>query len=183
MNRIKKYLSLDIETTGLNKEKSLIIQLAARVVNEDLTVSEPFNILINHEEIIGEPFALGLNGWIFKEITSKNCSYKVAHNNLTATIMFDEWINNHFNSKEKITVAGKNAATFDLPFLKHYGFNTGRFSHRVIDVGSMYLENFGYVPNLDEINKLLDRKSVTHNALDDVDDVIYAINNKLKRLL
>ncbi len=58
------------------------------------------------------------------------------------------------------------------------GFNLGARSHRAIDVGSLYLSDFGYVPSVSEINKLLDRSPVSHNALEDAWDVVYAIRNK-----
>ena len=81
--------------------------------------------------------------------------------------------------KRRVTVAGKNAGFFDLPIMQQNGF-TFEFKHRIIDVGSMYMTDFGYIPSLDEINKLNNRNVVSHNALDDCWDVVFAIRKKFK---
>lgn len=102
--------------------------------------------------------------------------------------------------KGKLQIAGKNVAAFDIPKLQLFfeslspsrpatpmskiisGHFTAKFNavkmHRSIDSGSIYFNDFGYIPNLTEINKLNDRQAVTHCAVDDAIDVIVANRKK-----
>jgi DNA polymerase III epsilon subunit-like protein len=81
-----------------------------------------------------------------------------------------------------ITFGGKNFSGFDLPFLKAQfkGFNkisdflSYKIKHRVQDLGAEYYPLFQFVPNLDDINKLVERTEVTHDALDDAYDCVVA---------
>jgi len=175
---MKPYLALDIETTGINLEKSQVIQLAAVFVNP----GQPeliYNKIIYHNVLqYGESFALGMNGWIFESM-HKPGDIPVAYPEGAKSQWMDFIAMCSELSGGKITVAGKNVAGFDLPILKNNGFSVDQFKHRVIDVGTLYLPDFGYVPTLNEINKLNGREVVSHNALDDCYDVIAAINKKV----
>ncbi len=175
---MKPYLALDIETTGINLEKSQVIQLAAVFVNP----GQPdiiYNKIIRRDVLeYGESYALGMNGWIFEQMN--NPKDILVESILDARLSWDRFIYECSRlSVGKITVAGKNVAGFDLPILKNNGFSVNSFKHRVIDVGTLYLPDFGYVPTLNEINKLNGREVVSHNALDDCYDVIAAINKKV----
>lgn len=65
---------------------------------------------------------------------------------------------------EKLQPCGKNVAQFDIPILSAWGFDTSRFSHRVLDIGSLVFPRFGFVPRLDEVTG----KRVMHRAADEV---------------
>lgn len=68
-----KYLSIDLETTGLDSEKYQILTFSALL--EDTTKKLPFdqcpkmNIYILREEIIGSPFAINMNSRIIASIS------------------------------------------------------------------------------------------------------------------
>lgn len=172
---MKPYLALDIETTGIDLKNSQVLQLAALYV--DGTERTEFNVLVdNGRWLTGEPFALQLNAWILKELVAKESRFTRA-TAYEAQIMFETFLKT-VAPTGKITVAGKNAAGFDLPILSNQGFSTERFSHRVIDVGTLYLTDFGYVPTLNEINTKLGRDAVAHDALADCKDVVAAIDAK-----
>ena len=98
----------------------------------------------------------------------------------TAIVEWNDWITNLTNEFGKLSVAGKNVAGFDLPILKMNGFDTSQFNHRCIDPGSLYFTEFGYVPNLGQINELTGRHAVMHDALVDAMDVVVAIRHKMK---
>jgi hypothetical protein len=73
-----------------------------------------------------------------------------------------------------ITLTGKNAASFDLRFLRRLdGWRRLPFSHRLIDPGSLYLRpTDNGVPNTEECLKRAGiDKEVSHDALDDAYDV------------
>ena len=102
--------------------------------------------------------------------------------------------------KGKIQFAGKNVAGFDIPKLQLFfealspgkpataankgtpGFFTSAFNavkmHRSIDTGSVYFTEFGYVPNLTQINTVNRRSEVAHTAIEDAIDVIVANRRK-----
>ena len=69
-----KYVSIDIETTGLNRETCQILQIGAII--EDTTKYKllehmpTFNCVVIQEEIVGEPFALNMNKRLIK-LTAK----------------------------------------------------------------------------------------------------------------
>lgn len=73
-----KYLSIDIETTGLDSEKHQILSIG--VIVEDTTKKLPFNEIpkfhcaIVREEIVGGLFALNLNKDLISIITDWNTS-------------------------------------------------------------------------------------------------------------
>ena len=73
-------------------------------------------------------------------------------------------------------MAGKNYSGFDKRFLeKLEGWNTIKFSHRVIDPSILYMDwdNDTELPNLDECLKRANiNKTVSHNALDDAMDIV-----------
>lgn len=173
-----KYLSLDIETTGLSIEKSLILEIAAVMIVDQ---KDPliFHNIIKYPVIeYGEPGALAMNGRLFAAMGSKTLTLpnlEQARENfrsfLAAAI--------EYSGDKRLTVAGKNVASFDIPILRNQGFSTTLFSHRCVDVGSLYLTDFGKVPSLSEINTLTGGSKVTHEALKDAFDVVRAIEFKL----
>jgi len=71
MNRYRPYIALDIETTGLNTRKAQVLQVAA-VLDDGVSPIEELdriNYVIKQDEInYGEPYALGMNAWIFQMI-------------------------------------------------------------------------------------------------------------------
>lgn len=193
---LRPYVSVDIETTGLDKE-SEILQIAA--VFDDLVSPikdlETFNMTIKHEKFRhSEPYALVMNAKLIEKMTRNENVYP----SWTVANKFIDWLSeiaqqtyffdtdNNLKMKGKIQFAGKNVANFDIPmlskFMQEQGL-TNQFdllkTHRTIDVGSLYLPDFGYNVSLSEINQLLDRPEVSHDALDDAMDVVVAIRHKL----
>jgi len=189
---IKPYISLDIETTGL-MEWDQILQIAM-IYDDGITPInglEKISFLVdNSNELYNgylDPIALNINAWIFKEIANaaKTRSNHLIFPTELARNTFHEFLRSHYDPSGKaITFAGKNVKEFDIASLKRNRFissaNEGWISHRVIDIGSLYFLDFGYVPTQNEINKLIGRPVVSHDALDDAFDVICAIRSKLK---
>jgi hypothetical protein len=129
-----------------------------------------------------QPVALGMNGWIFKELGDEKSKYaKVNHWEIKHYISSFIGKECGIDDSQKITLAGKNLAAFDIPMLHSYNaLETIKVHHRVIDVGAVYFPKFGYVPNLSEINALTGRQAVSHDALDDALDVVHAIRHIMK---
>lgn len=186
---MKPYVAVDIETTGL-MEYDQILQIA--LVYDDLKSPigslERTSFLIDNstEEFHGtlDAYAISMNAWIFKEIARGDKTNHLIYPSVQARNVFHDFLLKiHNKTKDAISFAGKNAAHFDLPALRRWGYitpmNENFISHRIIDTGSMYLPDFGYMPSQNEINQKIGRKASTHDALDDAMDVVCAIRTKL----
>ena len=130
-----KYVSIDIETTGLDPETCQIIQIGA--VIEDTLIEKPvdelprFQCLVEHSQISGSPFALRMNAEILAKLgeleradRNDRSEIRKRHNILPPSLVaksFKMWLAaNGFESTDdspiSITAAGKNFATFDKLF-------------------------------------------------------------------
>jgi DNA polymerase III epsilon subunit-like protein len=180
-----KYVSIDIETTGLGSGCQ-ILQLAAVLDDTEwpLERSPTFNALAWDSWYSGEPFALALNKPIFDTLAKHSPGEEVQHLGKPVKIVdsddlvyeFKEWLHTYTGSE--IVLAGKNVAGFDLRFLKNLsGWSDLSISHRVIDPGNLFLQPDDKTPpNTQECLRRagIDR-TVTHDALDDAYDVCMLI--------
>lgn len=174
------YVSIDLETTGLEPDYCQVLEIGA--VAQELGGRElsRFHAFIDYEWIRGSPFALQLNARVLKAISEgRGVDPEVL------VYDFAGWLE-IYQDDGHVNVAGKNAAGFDIPFLKQFECDvyvederpiTNQFRYRVLDPGTMYLRpGDNQVPGLSECLRRagLDDK-VTHDALDDalkVRDVI-----------
>ncbi len=171
------YLALDLETTGLDRQQSHVLQLAAIYDDGSHLEGLPtFDVVIKYPVITyGEAFAMNMNrdllqrGFDDRDVTT----LELARGSFQAFL-------NTVQPEGKITVAGKNVGGFDVPILNNSknGFDTSRFTHRTLDPGSMFSEYFEQIPSLGQINKLTGRDPVQHDALEDCWDVVHAVRYK-----
>ena len=187
-----KYVSIDIETTGLDKEQDQILQIALVVEDTETATEVPiielphWQCLIKHERISGNLVALRMNAEIiealsyYKEGEAELRGAPIAVYGSTHTATWDalSFVGKHHPlSQRKYIAAGKNAAGFDLPFIG--GEFQKWFHHRVIDAGSVALGASAELwkedapPSLS--NLLPVGTCVEHDALSDARDVVRAI--------
>ncbi len=199
-----KYASLDIETTGLDKDKCQVLQIAVVVDDMVSSVEElpRFVAFIDHDNLCFEPYALGLHaktGLIQRYLADKE---KKSFDNVIAMLL--HFMDRHYPlaGKEKYNLAGKNLQGFDIPFLRSaYRFDPrhifidgakgwagsnidqllNRVSHRVIDPGTTFTDfilDTG-VPSLDvcKVRAGITNQPVTHDALDDALDVVRVVRH------
>lgn len=175
------YVSIDIETTGLDPETDQVLEVAA-VIDDwktPLYNLPQFNVMLHWERLSGSPFALALNAKLIERILKSKLSRgsllgdKILPSQLSS--IFGTWLLNH-GLGGPIQVAGKNFAGFDRPFLaKHLNVET-MFSHRVLDLGSLFWVPGEKVPSSDECRKRAGLEGETkHTALDDALDVVRMI--------
>lgn len=148
-----KYASMDIETLGrLIKKPSRILQIS--IVVEDVAKANipllelpHFTFFVAQEEYTGEPGALSMHGWIFKELdTWEKSRFKVTKNPTKYPVYFErefiaplrEFLDKHFGTYGGINVAGKNVGGFDVQFLPPDIQDW--FRSNVIDVGSVFID-------------------------------------------
>ncbi len=171
------YVSIDIETTGLDRQKSHVLQLSAVYDNgKDLDSLPTFDRIIKWPVIShGEEYVLNLNKGLLLRAFKNDGVVSIE----TARVDFEKWLDS-VQPSGRFTAAGKNVQGFDMPILVNpvNRFDMRRFLHRALDPGSMYTDEFDHIPTMDEINTVTGRNPVTHNALDDCWDVVYAIRHK-----
>jgi oligoribonuclease len=192
-----KYISIDIETTGLDVKGCQIIEFGAII--EDTQKQLPFEKIPKFRKLLyfpqytGEPYALAMHKELFSIIAAKNKPEnegKVIDAEDLAE-MFAMWLVQNgiavnTNTPIKINVAGKNFGPFDLQFLNNH-FKWKRYikiSQRILDPAILYvdLEIDEALPDLSECKKRAGLQNITvaHTAVEDAWDVILLIRNKLK---
>lgn len=198
--KYQPYFSIDLETTGLPHEGCSILQLAV-IFNDGKggnVYEMPYlNVIIDNggdiEKMNWNDYARKLNQWIVDEIQDRRdesvTCYPVV-NLEEAQKLFKNFVEmnvqEHNIEREheglepirRFSVAGKNAAGFDIPLLNTWNFHMKNFMHRVVDPGPMFFHVFGFIPSLDDIKKKypkrFDRSVVSHDAYEDAIDVILA---------
>lgn len=194
------YCSVDIETTGLNPKTCDILQFAA--VLDNLSDPQPLDKLPSFQTYFslptytGEPYALHMHPQIFKKIANAR-QYRMEENEFGERFMsykdlpfalYNFLTQNGVpedpkTGRVKITVAGKNAGMFDLPFLKKKikDWDKITFLHRVVDPAILY-----YQPGdktLPDSATCMERAGfggeVAHTALEDALMVVKLVRHKL----
>ena len=178
-----KYLSIDIETTGLDPETCQILSFGAIVEDTEKKLEygeiPKFYKVFKHDYIQGEPFALNLNKRlveVIKEGESENlikpwefidCFWDfLGENEMLSQNPFAGHVKNTckavipvrgMHSKEKLKVAGKNFATFDKSFIEKIPNFKDVFSfhQRILDPASMFVDfkKDEWLPNLNTCMK------------------------------
>lgn len=187
-----KFVSIDIETTGLDPETCQIIEIGA-IIDDWLTpLPDPptFHTYVKRNHYSGQPYALSMHSTIFRRIATEEKGYSYLYPKDIGPA-FRTWVEVNCAciyhdpagnlSYDRFNVAGKNFASFDDKFLRKLpGFGKYfRYWHRVIDPAILF-----WNPLTDD--KLPDTKTcmeraglsdeVAHNALDDAKIVVKLIH-------
>lgn len=180
---MRPYISLDIETTGLDKKKCQVLEVAA--VYDDLV--SPISELptqswwVDWPLLKGEPtaFAMHAASGLLQE-------YAVARRLDSEHVMpgLFEFVNKCGLDPTRLQLAGKNVLSFDWPFLERlpYG-NIIKPRHRAYDPGQMF-----FVPSDDsppDLKECLRRAKapdivIQHRALSDALDVVFCVRTWMK---
>jgi DNA polymerase III alpha subunit (gram-positive type) len=201
------YVSIDIETSGLNPKKKQILSFGAIIEDTSKSLSfedcPKFYATVIHRNIKGSPKALLMNMDVIKDISDyiENDRNDALNNEVgnynpifvetfTLTSSFISFLDSNGIKADsrfqryKINVAGKNFAAFDMLFLNNVpgwvGFIDIR--KRILDPAILYFDvnNDDTLPSLDVCKKRANIDgNVSHNALLDAWDVIQVLRNKL----
>lgn len=207
-----KYVSIDIETTGLDREQDQIIEFGA--ILEDTLNPLPFkdtpkfHAIVKHDRYSGGAFAINLNQRIFKILADRilikdpdeKVSYDIKHNICKIEDLAEDFYNWLFTELNKggltvyyhqpltITAAGKNYAGFDGQFLNHVpDWNKlFRVRHRTLDPASLYWDSARdeALPSLEQCLERagIDNTVVSHDAVEDAWQVIEVLRKKYTEL-
>lgn len=160
-----KFFFVDLETTGLNPEENVILEVAAVITDNKLNILEEFQTVVHTTE-----YALSLmDDWCTRTHTNSNLLKEVRSGGPLIDTVQKELIRlkrKHF-PVDKPPISG-SSVHFDKRFIDKYmpGFSK-ELSHRVIDVSSFMgaLDNYyGF--------KLSFKAESTHRALPDIHDSI-----------
>lgn len=194
-----KYVSLDLETTGLDSNLHQIIEIAC--VIDDLRKpvdieslgsgnrAHGFSTLVVHENYNFSHWAMKThlkNGLINELLTRVGQAGQMGPSQAGGWLI--QFLTSHSLYEaiqgKRPTVAGKNFARFDAPFLlKLHGFSIGQewWHHRSLDVGSLYAKATDTeLPSTEECLKRAGLKSGgNHRAMDDALDVVRLVRHAL----
>jgi oligoribonuclease (3'-5' exoribonuclease) len=183
------YVSIDIETTGLDEDTCQVLEVGA-VIDDWKTPVEKlptFRRIMICKQITGEPFALALNTKLLYTISSGPQDGQPFCKPEHLGQLFARWLSDHGLDPMDVQAAGKNFSSMDLQFLKRMpNFkNHIKFRHRVIDPATLY-----WRPASDE--KLPDTETcmkragvdgqVAHTAVEDALAVVKLIRYGIRRL-
>lgn len=184
------YISIDIETTGLDPSYCQILEIGAVIDDWEQSIEylPRFHCYVVNEHIIGEPYALGMHPVILRRIATekKGFDYLLPED---ITFEFSYWLNRHdiFPDENHITPAGKNYASFDKQFLdKLPGWKDNiKTRHRTIDPGNLfwYPETDRGLPNLKTcMQRAGIEGAVAHTAVEDALIVVKLIRKHRENL-
>lgn len=121
-----KYLSIDIETTGLDESWCQVLEVGCVLADTLDTATPVYNLpqwscRLFHDRVQGEPYALWLNAELIKDMdrARKDMAFADSKNYIRPGLVFHQmaaWLGLGLGS-QKVAPAGKNYGTFDSRFL------------------------------------------------------------------
>lgn len=180
-----KFVSVDIETTGLDPETCQTIEVGAVIADwNDPTVWKEFHCYVLYPQYTGDPYALSMHPTIFRRIATQEAPYTYRPDGRVMPELH-AWLSLHLLHEGPYTVAGKNFAGFDAQFLKKLPHWKPIFHHRVLDPGSMFWNPLTDERPPNQTDCLVRAgipSEVTHNALEDAAQVAKLIQTYAKRM-
>lgn len=186
-----KYVSIDLETTGLDEKKCQILEFGAAFEDEVSHIAElkTFRRIIIRRKIKGEPYALWLNAELIKQISDYNpinSPRNLFCREDELLPQFAAWLTAVGVNPMNVVAAGKNFAKFDLQFINRLPWYGARikFHHRIVDPTGYYiLPTDVEPPNTQTCLKRAGLPEfVAHKAVDDALDVIRLQRHGQERL-
>ena len=184
------FCSIDIETSGLDRENDQILEVGAIIedTNKQLDFDQipKFKAIIKHDRISGSIYALNLNSRIIEILANipnfkqgdnpdewgvEKTQYIREHNIIKPedlglglfTFLTSNGIEETLHGDVKIIVAGKNFDNFDKPYL----LRTPKFTdyikmgyHTAIDPANLYVD-FETDTRLPSLDECLERAGIT----------------------
>ena len=174
-----KYLSIDIETTGLDPVDCQVLEFAAVLADTEDVETPVTGLRYFHTRVMpragrihGELVAIGMHAKLFQDLirgpSIRDCDL---------LDMFVDWAGAQGLS-QAYTVAGKNFQGFDVKFLEMLpGYYGGMFKHRVMDPAMLFMRATDTsVPSLLVCKQRAGIDTpVAHTALEDARDVVRLI--------
>lgn len=189
---MRGFVSVDIETTGLDSGMCQIIQFGAVYDTGigSIDSQQRIEFLVRHPRYVFDgPFAAVMNHGLFVRLKTIEENLKKGHpteeyvDGLDGLVRrFDFWLRNQcrWDGFSKLTMAGKNYATFDRMFLRRsQKYRELPIHHRTLDPGSMFYDMRHDIEGPPSTEECMRRAglvgTVKHEALDDALNVCQLI--------
>lgn len=190
----RRLLSLDIETTGLDPYDQ-ILEIGAIVIDEAGNEAARFHCYIRYDKVSGNVVALHMNERIIRILAGVSVPDAPIYHEDAAAVHFHQFLEENVGDDGVYTVAGKNAAGFDIPMINRLFESTlpwidnkkprNFFHHRVLDLGSIFwnpARDGWKVPGTKEVLEGIGRTATNlHTAVGDAEDVIHALRERVTR--
>jgi DNA polymerase III epsilon subunit-like protein len=192
-----RFISIDIETGGIDKDKFSLLQVGAVIATANTPWETWPTCLLNvSNEIISlSPYCLDLHKELLYKPREYNTSFRKMQCVVTPESVFPKllsWINEVYEKEfgepvpERHNVCGKNFLAFDYPWLKELPHAEGfKFRRRILDPGPMFATiSDDEVPDLKTCKERAGiNGEVTHDALSDALDTARCVDEGLKNNL
>ncbi len=177
-----KYLSIDIEATGLMPEDLIIEFAAVPFCSKESKIEDKLTFHHYIKCPSFEELRPNLNPWVIdhnKKLIEKSHAEGITLESFReglAAYLTSEKIINYFGKNNQITLFGKSLSAIDLPFLSRdlgHEFMRNHFQHRQLDLTSVayQLIDMNYIPEECSsgtgLMKFLKMGDVCHTALED----------------
>ena len=183
-----KYLVIDTETGGLDPKKNALLEIGARLYDDDGKMLNAFNKKIMWDSSMSTTISIGA-------LALNQCNPNDGDSAPVVAREFAIWIGNMSNQKD-VTLLGHNLqfdCDFLTAFMERYGFVNWMepFRHRKVDTQhiALFLQEGGLLPaylklHLNSLNKHFFGEDIQkhHTALADV-EATFAIYREMRRLM
>ena len=190
---MKPYVSLDLETTGLDDEDCQILEIGAVIDDWTSPIEElpRFRCYVNHEQFVGEPYALSMHPKIFRYIATKGKGMEPVNIFSPETVAghFLNWLLDNGLDPEKhhLPLAGKNFARFARNVRKYipHWRKLIQAQHRSIDPGNLWWNPIIDTQGLPSTKTCMERAGidgeVAHTAVEDAIMVVRLVREWFDR--
>ena len=159
--KVSKFLWLDMEMTGLDPEKEVIIEAAAIVSDDQLNELDTYHQIVRqHNDYLEK-----MDKWNTKQ-HKKSGLYELVPNGIPQEQMekdLIELINKHFK-EEKVILAGNSIYQDRLFIKKHLPTLEAKLHYRMLDISAWKIIFFN--------KNIMFKKENKHRALDDIRESI-----------
>lgn len=198
---MNKFLSIDIETTGLDKQTCQLLEFGA-VIDDLDNLKKPLNELpkfhcyILRDFYVGEPYALAMHAEIFTRIAHKKEPW-LYYTEGEFVSHFYHFLAQNGVDPSRIKASGKNFASFDEHFLSKIfrensavyfvdntvGTHKLKFNHRVLDPAMLYWDRADdWLPSSQTcMDRAGLKDKVAHTAVEDAMMVLKLIRTAMER--
>src|SRR5262245_33874793 len=163
-----RYLSVDLETTGLDCAIHQVIEMGAIYDDgqQEIKNLPKFHVYVRHGTYIWDPQALKMNWDLTAMILAETVQPILDFEEVIPR--FKRWLEEIGLGGKKLVFAGKNFGSFDLGFLKMLpGWVGVKYYHRYLDPSMYYIEEADEAPpGLELCAHRIGLTAGSHRALD-----------------
>ena len=132
-----KYVSIDIEGTGLDPDYCQVLELGAVIEDWVSPVDKlpVFRRVLKYDRVQGEPVGMSMNAKLLKQMAEGGIPSDELCSPMNLGWQFARWLESNGIDPKHVQAAGKNFAGCDAQFLKRVPdfSNSVVFNHRTID--------------------------------------------------